>query len=135
MRADVSLACQAAWRIDLAVQQVPFKLTREFVDVLGGHDAPLYTDTFVELCTAALRSVRQLADTLLPLIEITAYKSRLPCFDGAGNAPLAAVRERLMLDVPDVQLRARVQQLIGASYNSVLTRAYDEFQRWSNGIL
>ena len=135
MRAVVYLACQAAWQIDLAVQQVPFKLTREFVDVLGGADSPLYTDTFVELCTAALRSVRQLADTLLPLIEITAYKSRLPCFDGAGNAPLAAVRERLMLDVPDAQLRARVQQLIGASYNSVLTRAYDEFQRWSNGIL
>ena len=114
---------------------MPFKLTREFVDVLGGPDAPLYTDTFVELCTAALRAARALSDTLLPLIDITAYRSRLPCFDGAGDGPLAAVRERLMLDVPDADLRGRVQQMISASYNSVLTRAYDEFQRWSNGIL
>ena len=36
---------------------VPFKLTREMVDVLGGIDAPLFTETFVELCTAALRAI------------------------------------------------------------------------------
>ncbi len=50
---------------------VPFKLTREMVDVLGGPNAPLFTETFVELCTAALRAVREHADTLLALTEVT----------------------------------------------------------------
>ena len=37
---------------------VPFKLTREMVDVMGGPTAPLFTQTFVELCTAALQAIR-----------------------------------------------------------------------------
>ena len=39
-----------------------------------------------------------------------------------------------MLEVPEEQLRERVEQLVSLSYNNVYTRAYDEFQRWSNGI-
>ena len=50
---------------------VPFKLTREMVDVLGGPTAPLFTETFVELCTAALQAVREHADTLFGLTEVS----------------------------------------------------------------
>ena len=66
--------------------------------------------------------------------EITAYRSALPCFAAGGASPVAQMRERLMLDVPDDQLAARVQGLIDRSYDSSGTAAYDLYQQMSNGI-
>jgi len=113
---------------------VPFKLTREMVGVLGGPTAPLFTETLVDLCTSALRAARAHADSLLALIEMTGYRSDMLCFASGVETPLRQVRDRLMLEVPEEQLRERVEQLVSLSYNNVYTRAYDEFQRWSNGI-
>ena len=113
---------------------VPFKLTREMVDVLGGPEAPLFTETFVELCTAALQAVRDHADTLLGLAEVTMLAPALPCFAGLGRAPLEQLRQRLMLHVPDDQLRERVRQLVTLSHDHMNTYLYDRFQKYSNGI-
>jgi len=113
---------------------VPFKLTREFVDLLGGPDAPLFTETFVELCTAALRAIREHADTLLALTEVTMLAPALPCFQGAGRAPIEQLRKRLLLHVPDEQLRDRVRALIRLSYDNRNTKLYDRLQKMSNGI-
>ena len=68
---------------------VPFKLTREMVDVLGGPRAPLFTETFVELCTAALRSVREHADTLLSINHVATTLDRMG--DRAAALPLSVV--------------------------------------------
>lgn len=111
---------------------VPFKLTREMVDVMGGPTAPLFTQTFVELCTAALQAIRARAQEILGLAEITA--EGMPCFQGAGAAPLAGLRARMLLDVPDRELRPRVAALVAASHGNMNTYLYDRFQRMSNGI-
>ena len=113
---------------------VPFKLTREMVDVLGGPTAPLFTHTFVELCTAALLAIREHADTLLALTEVTMLSPALPCFAGAGREPLEALRRRLMLHVSDDELREEVRRLITLSYDHLNTRLYDRFQKLSNNI-
>lgn len=113
---------------------VPFKLPREYVDVMGGPDAPLFTETFVELCTTALRTVREHADSLLSLTEITSLAPRIPCFASAGRAPLEQMRARLMLHVPDEELRERVRELISISHDHMNTYLYDRFQKLSNGI-
>jgi len=114
---------------------VPFKLTREMVDVLGGPEAPLYTETFVDLCTAALRAVREHADTLLSLAEVTMLAPALPCFaQGTGRAPIDELRRRLMLNVPDEHLRDQVRELVNSSYDHKNSRLYDHFQKWSNNI-
>ena len=112
----------------------PFKLTREMVDVLGGPTAPLFTVTFVEMCTAALRAARAHAQTLLALVELTMFRSGMKCFADAGRAPLDALRERLMLSVPDAVLNEHVRRLVMKAYDNLGTRAYDSFQWHSNGI-
>ena len=112
----------------------PFKLTREMVDVLGGPTAPLFTVTFVEMCTAALRAARAHAQTLLALVELTMFRSGMKCFADAGRAPLDALRERLMLNVPDAVLNEHVRRLVMKAYDNLGTRAYDSFQWHSNGI-
>jgi phosphatidylinositol kinase/protein kinase (PI-3 family) len=113
---------------------VPFKLTREMVDVLGGANAPLFTETFVELCTTALRAVREHADTLLGLTEVSMLAPSLPCFAGLGRTPLEQLRQRLMLDLPDELLRDQVRRLVFLSYDNINTHLYDRFQKMSNGI-
>ena len=101
---------------------------------MSGPEAPLFTETFVDLCTAALRAVRDNADTLLGLAEVTMLAPALPCFQGVGRAPVEQMRRRLMLHVPDEQLRDRVRALIQLSYDHLNTKLYDRFQKMSNGI-
>ena len=113
---------------------VPFKLTREMADVLGGVRAPLFTETFVELCTDAMRAVRSNADTLLSLTEATMLLPALPCFVGKGRQPLEQLRQRLLLDVPEDKLQERVRALVLLAYDNVNTLLYDRFQRTANGI-
>ncbi|KAL3907600.1 MAG: hypothetical protein SGPRY_010114 [Prymnesium sp.] len=113
---------------------VPFKLTKEFVDVLGGPDSHLFTDVFPHLCAAALRAARSHADTLLSLIEMTSLNSGLPCFHAPSTPPVELVRQRLALHLSDSELHAHVKRLITLSYASTKTWAYDRFQYLSNGI-
>ena len=58
----------------------------------------------------------------------------LPCFAGHGRAPLEQLRQRLLLDVPDDELRERVRALIDLSHDHMNTFLYDRFQKASNGI-
>ena len=102
------------------------------VEVLGGPTAPLFTVTFVEMCTAALRAART-HQTLLALVELTMFRSGMKCFADAG-ARLDALRERLMLNVPDAVLNEHVRRLVMKAYDNLGTRAYDSFQWHSNGI-
>lgn len=112
----------------------PFKLSAEMVELLGGPDSEVYRTVFPRLCTQALRAARTRARTLLALVEVMSLRPSLKCFVGAGAAPLEALRERLMLDVPDSQLQARVQALIDSSYNALGPNAYDRYQQLRNGI-
>ena len=66
---------------------VPFKLTREMVDVLGGESSTLFTDALPQLITAALSAARHHAETILTLVEITMPNSALPCFQAAALLP------------------------------------------------
>ena len=67
-------------------------------------------------------------------MKITMRKSSLPCFEGAGLAPLQGLRERLLLGQPDSAVRPHVEKLIALSHGSAGTWAYDRFQKVSNGI-
>ena len=114
---------------------VPFKLTREMVDVLGGPTSRLYTVTLVSLIEDALGAAFEHSDEIVGLAEMSAGRSGLRCFEGAAGAhALAALRERLNVGRPDKGRRARVEELVRRSYDSPRTKAYDAFQKWSNNI-
>jgi phosphatidylinositol kinase/protein kinase (PI-3 family) len=112
----------------------PFKLTAEMVEILGGPESELFKSDFPRLCTLALRAARTRARTLLTLVEVMSLRPSLRCFVGAGSAPLEGLRARLMLDVPDAELPARVQELIDRSHDALGPAAYDRYQQLRNGI-
>ena len=64
------------------------------------------------------------------MIRLTSYRLLL----WQASAPLALVRERLALHLPEHELQAHVERLISLSYNNAKTWGYDRFQFMSNGI-
>eukprot|EP00934_Nitzschia_sp_Nitz4_P000571 Nitzschia sp. Nitz4//scaffold139_size61406//2322//5362//NITZ4_006445-RA/size61406-processed-gene-0.48-mRNA-1//1//CDS//3329535807//571//frame0 len=119
---------------DFSMERAPFKLTKEYVEVMGGLDSEGYKE-YEHLVVEAFKAARQNSQIALGLVEIMMYKSRYPCFTGKyGNGiSLKRFEQRLMLDVPDDQIERRAKQLITRSYDHWGTNFYDKFQKWSNG--
>lgn len=119
---------------EFSMERAPFKLTKEYVEVMGGIGSPCFKQ-YEELVVAGFKEARKNSQIALGLVEIMMYKSRYPCFTGKyGNGiSLKRFEKRLMLGVPDSQIEKRAKALITLSYDHWGTNAYDSFQQWSNG--
>ena len=116
-------------------ERAPFKLTRDYIDVMGG----LYSEGFKEfekLFVNGFKAARSNSLTALGLVEIMMYKSNYPCFSGTrygGGVSLKKFEKRLMLDIPDSKVDAKAKKLIKSSIDHSGTKLYDVFQYHSNG--
>jgi len=119
---------------EFSMERAPFKLTKEYVEVMGGLDSEPYKE-YERLVVEGFKEARKNSQIALGLVEIMMYKSRYPCFTGKyGNGiSLKRFEKRLMLDVPDNQVEKRAKALIKLSYDHWGTNFYDKFQKWSNG--
>jgi len=111
----------------------PFKLPQEYIDVLGGVNSEKFTE-FKTLLKKAFMAVRKHTENIVLLIDMMSKDSKLPCFL-AGDNTAQAVRDRLVLNLTEVQAEEFVEKLIMSSCCNVFTRLYDTFQYYSNGIL
>mmetsp|Transcript_6359 Transcript_6359/g.15322 ORF Transcript_6359/g.15322 Transcript_6359/m.15322 type:complete len:716 (+) Transcript_6359:29-2176(+) len=137
-----------------------FKLTSEFVDVLGGQGSAAF-ETFREAVIAGLEAVRQEAQDLLAFLQLNMlgaenYSQR--CFQHPAGCPEAILddicaRLRLpasALHVKDkslplksqaadglsaVEFREFAADLVDKSVDHWRSRLYDDYQRLHNGIL
>eukprot|EP01095_Lingulamoeba_sp_RSL-Kostka_P010091 TRINITY_DN355_c0_g4_i2.p1 TRINITY_DN355_c0_g4~~TRINITY_DN355_c0_g4_i2.p1 ORF type:complete len:346 (+),score=114.03 TRINITY_DN355_c0_g4_i2:89-1039(+) len=110
-----------------------FKLTQEFVDVMGGLDSSLF-HYYKILLTRGYLAIRKHYEELLLLVEIMAIGSKLPCFH-AGQATIDQLKERFNIGMTEEQIHKFIEDLIVKSYDSWRTRYYDRFQYLTNGIL
>lgn len=120
---------------EFTMERAPFKLTEEYVEVMGGSDGEAYQE-FKRLFVEGMIEARSKCQIALGLVEIMMYQSNYPCFSGrryGGGQALRGFRERLMLDVPDDKVEAKARDLIEKARDHWGTRAYDAFQQWSNG--
>jgi hypothetical protein len=120
---------------EFTMERAPFKLTEEYVEVMGGPKSEVYQE-FKRLFVEGLVEARNKCQIALGLVEIMMFQSNYPCFSGrryGGGKALEGFRERLMLDVPDDQVEAKARSLIDTARDHWGTRAYDSFQQWSNG--
>jgi len=120
---------------EFTMERAPFKLTEEYVEVMGGANSEVYQE-FKRLFVEGLVEARNKCQIALGLVEIMMYQSNYPCFSGrryGGGKALKGFRERLMLDIPDDQVEAKAMRLIDRARDHWGTRAYDSFQQWSNG--
>lgn len=132
---DFGFALGMAPGHEFSFERAPFKLTKEYVEVMGGVQSECFKE-FERLFVAGFEEARKSFQIALGLVEIMMFKSNYPCFSGwrYGNGKaLTRFEKRLMLDVPDKQVKRKALNLIRRSKQHFGTYLYDTFQKATNG--
>lgn len=115
-------------------EAAPFKLTHEYVDVLGGIGSPDFED-YKKLCKQAFQALRRSADNIIDLVAMMGRDSSMPCFSVGVAHATNSLRQRFQLHLSAVEAEQFVEtDLVGKSYGSYYTRLYDTFQYRTQGI-
>lgn len=117
----------------MGFEAAPFKLTQEYVDVLGGIGSPAFEE-FKALCKQAFQALRKEAERIVMLVEMMGKESKMPCFAAGVAQASNALRARLMLQLSKEEAEGFVDELVAKSVGSYYTRLYDTFQYRTQGI-
>ncbi|XP_054002109.1 phosphatidylinositol 4-kinase beta [Hylaeus anthracinus] len=119
---------------NLGFETSPFKLTPEFVEVMGGSQSKQFQE-FKTLILQGLIAARKHMEKIVNLVEIMLSGSQLPCFRSGGAATVQGLKNRFNLTLTEDQLRRHVEDLVEASIHSWSTKLYDRYQYFANGTL
>ncbi|KAF3770224.1 hypothetical protein M406DRAFT_87030 [Cryphonectria parasitica EP155] len=118
----------------VAFEAAPFKLTHEYVEVLGGIGSPEWED-FKKLCKQAFLALRKSADNIVDLVTMTGKDSTMPCYAAGVASIQMSLRQRFQPQLSPENAELFVEtDLIGKSIGSYYTRLYDTFQFRTQGI-
>ncbi|XP_069506363.1 phosphatidylinositol 4-kinase beta isoform X1 [Ambystoma mexicanum] len=117
---------------NLGFETSAFKLTSEFVDVMGGLDGDMF-NYYKMLMLQGLIAARKHMDKVVQIVEIMQQGSHLPCFHGSST--IRNLKERFHMNMTEEQLQLLVEQLVDGSMRSITTKLYDGFQYLTNGIM
>ncbi|KAF1988044.1 phosphatidylinositol 4-kinase-like protein PIK1 [Aulographum hederae CBS 113979] len=106
---------------NMGFEAAPFKLTQEYIDVLGGVGSPAF-DEFKRLCKVAFQALRKEAERMIMLVELMARESKMPCFAGGAAQAVSALRSRFVLQLSREEAEGYVDDLVAKSAGSYYTR-------------
>lgn len=141
-------------------EQSPFKLTPEFVEVMGGPDSSLWLE-FQHLLLVGMLAARKHMDRVINIVEIMRSSkwiwninfcccnwnihktfihlmqtgAQLPCFKGGCAGTIRNLRNRFHMNCTEEELECKMEQFVFDSLNSLSTKLYDGYQYLTNGIL
>lgn len=118
---------------NLGFETSPFKLTPEFVAVMGGLGSDMF-EYYKILILQGLVAARKHMENILSIVEIMRSSSQLPCFK-SGSATVSNLKNRFHLNMTEERLQLLVDNLVESSIHSLSTKLYDGFQYLTNGIL
>lgn len=119
---------------NFSLEQAPFKLTEEMLEVMGGPRSALFSE-FVALFCCGFLALKVHAETFITLVEITCEGSSYSCFEGKDLSKVVGdLRDRFCLDLDREATILRALDLIKAATDSYGTKQYDYFQYLSQGI-
>jgi hypothetical protein len=119
---------------NIGFEAAPFKLTQEFVQVMGGPRSALFA-TFRKLCVRAFLAVRKHRQRIIVLVHMMlSGNEHLPCFVQGPRAVMAGLRARFAEAATERQCVALVHSLVDSSMDNWRTRWYDSYQRVAQGI-
>ncbi|KAJ3256174.1 phosphatidylinositol-4- kinase [Chytriomyces hyalinus] len=108
----------------------PFKLTTEFITVMGGDTSANYK-MFSDLVVKSFLALRPFAEEIVQMVSLM-LESGLPCFK--GESTITKLRNRFQLDLDDKKAAEFMLQQIQKSHENKFSRLYDRFQNIQNGI-
>ncbi|MBN3300009.1 PI4KB kinase, partial [Amia calva] len=117
---------------NLGFETSAFKLTAEFVDVMGGLDGDMF-NYYKMLMLQGLIAARKHMEKVVQIVEIMQQGSQLPCFHGSST--IRNLKERFHMNLTEEQLQVLVEQMVDGSMRSITTKLYDGFQYLTNGIM
>ena len=119
---------------NIAFEAAPFKLTLEYLQLLGGVEGAAFA-RFKELMKVAFQALRREAERILMLVELMGRGTSMAAFSVGGvTGVVAALRQRFVLEKSEAEAREWVEELVGKSLGSYYTRLYDVFQYRTQGI-
>jgi len=118
---------------NLGFENSPFKLTPEFVEVMGGEGGDMF-EYFKILILQGLVAARKHEEKFINLVDVMRAGSQLPCFNSSSST-VQAMRSRFHINLTEEKLHTLVDQMVQYSINSLTTKLYDNFQYYTNGIL
>jgi len=119
---------------NLGFESSPFKLTEEFVQVMGGLDSDMF-EYFKILMLQGIVAARKYSDKIVHLVEIMRSGSHLSCLKSGGVSTMTSLKSRFHMTMTEDQLQSFVNDLVNQALNSLTTTLYDRFQYFTNGIL
>jgi len=122
----------------LNFESAPFKLTPEFVEVMGGAGSSLFT-YYKDLLFRGFMEARKYHEKILLILEMWLINSKyntsvLPCLAG-GKPAVDAMAERFRMGYTEKECRDYIDSLVQTSLGSWRTREYDRFQFLTRGVL
>lgn len=118
---------------NMGFEAAPFKLTLEYVELLGGPEGENFIK-FKELMKDAFQALRREAERIVTLVELMGRESKMPCYGGGLVNVVAALRARFVLEKSKEEAREWVEDLVAKSVGSYYTRLYDTYQYRTQGI-
>lgn len=120
---------------NVGFESAPFKLTREFVEVLEGPDSHLFR-IFRNLCCKTFLALRRNCMEIIMVVEMLKDgNENLQCFRGQPALAIQQLRHRFRLDLNDRACKEYVNSLIDDSIENWRTDWYDRYQRYFVGVL
>ncbi|XP_065360650.1 phosphatidylinositol 4-kinase beta isoform X2 [Calliphora vicina] len=119
---------------NLGFEQSPFKLTPEFVDVMGGTNSEHWRE-FNRLLLVGMMTARKHMDRIINFVEIMRSNAQLPCFKNGCSGTVQNLRKRFHMNLTEQEMERKVEQLVQDSLKSLSTKLYDGYQYYTNGIL
>jgi phosphatidylinositol 4-kinase len=111
---DFGFAMGMAPGHEFCFERAPFKLTQEYVEVMGGPDSECFAE-FKRLFVAGFIEARNNSQIAFGLVEIMMYKSNYPCFSGfryGHGSAMKRFEKRLMLYTPDDRVEKKALGLV-----------------------
>lgn len=105
----------------MGFEAAPFKLTSEYMDVLGGTSSPSFQQ-FKDLCRQAFQALRKGAERMIMLVDMMGKESRMPCFSAGVQQASHALRARFVLHLGEKEAGDHMDELVAKSLGSYYTR-------------
>ncbi|KAI8376392.1 kinase-like domain-containing protein [Radiomyces spectabilis] len=114
-------------------EMAPFKLSQEFIAILGGVQGKKFAE-YKALMKTAFLTLRKHSESILLLVDLMSRHSNMPCFQ-MGEQTVQQLRDRFQPHLTESQVEEFVDKLITTSCGNIFTRLYDTYQYYSQGIL
>jgi len=114
---------------NMGFETAPFKLTQEYIDIMGGFENPMFF-YFKVLLFKGFEILKKFSEEIWYQVEIM-KNAELPCF---YKFDYQGFKERFHRFISEQEREKLVQDLITNSFKSNRTALYDQFQKYSNDI-